>query len=137
VAGIGWAILGLVASWNHSDVPWFYWVPLAAVVPTYLLLWWPAQSFRRQSWEARAREMPTLVSLAEGNKFWVVWFISVGSVPVALWGIVIGPTASDRLGSAVVLLVALAVAIGGLKLLDARISRRHDSDSSKGSVGGR
>lgn len=123
VAGIAWALVGIAAALTHRSVPWWYWLPLVVALPTALMLWLPTQDFAPQPWEARIRETGTLFGFS-GGIGWGVWFIAGGGVPFMLWGLLVGPPAYSRLGSAIGLGICLGGVLVGLKLLDARIARR-------------
>lgn len=123
LAGSAWALMGIAAALTHRSVPWWYWLPLVVALPTALVLWLPTQDFARQRWEARIREAGTLFGFS-GGIGWVAWFIAGGGVPFMLWGLLVGPPESSRLGSAIGLGICLGGVAVGLKVLDARIARR-------------
>lgn len=93
-----------------------------------------------ERWRARGRELKRRVWRWDADKGWAIAAIVVGSVPVALLGLIFEPGDSDRVGSAILLGIGLATLVGVLAYLDRCIDeaerRSHSSPNTHACVHG-
>jgi hypothetical protein len=77
----------------------------------------------RKRWRRRGQELKRIVWRRAASTLWGPLFIAVGAIPVGLVGVIFAPGDFDRLGSALLLGLGLAVLLGLIRYLDWRIER--------------